>query len=137
MQKQNRETINVFEQVSLPEFGIEDVSAKIDTGAYTGALHCSIITTEVKGDKKILKFSPLDDTTKTVTKKDFTEKNVKSSNGVSSKRFFVSTDIVISGKKYPIKLSLASRTGMRRPVIIGRKFVRTHKLLIDSYKIKK
>ena len=35
--------VGTFEPVVFPEFSELEVTAKIDTGAYTGALHCNMI----------------------------------------------------------------------------------------------
>ncbi len=51
--------IGAFELVSFPEFHTEHVTAKIDTGAYTGALHCSSIKErDIEGGKALV-FVPL------------------------------------------------------------------------------
>ncbi|NCB11315.1 MAG: hypothetical protein EOM78_06750, partial [Erysipelotrichia bacterium] len=47
-------------------------------------------------------------------------KEVKSSNGISQKRFFIKTEIVILGKIYISELSLNDRTNMTYPFLLGR-----------------
>lgn len=126
-----RQIIGTFEHVGFPEFGISDLVAKVDTGAYTGALHCTQVWEEVTSQGKVLHFSPFDNPEVTVSSDDYSAKYVRSSNGGRSKRYFVSTTISIRGRSYPIKLSLANRSGMRWPVLIGRKFLRANRFVVD------
>lgn len=122
--------IGTFEQVRFPEFHNAAVTAKIDTGAYTGALHCSHIEEiEVEGGK-VLSFVPLG-SVQPIQKDEFVVKYVKSSNGERESRYFIATYIVLGAKKYKITLSLADRSDMKWPVLIGRRFLKQHHFLID------
>lgn len=124
--------ISSFEPVSFPEFAvIGNVSAKIDTGAYTGALHCTKIREEETVLGKVLHFSPFDHPEAQMTVTDFVVRHVRSSNGESASRYFINTVIEIQGETYPIVLSLADRSEMKWSVLIGRRFLRTHKFLVD------
>lgn len=126
-----RITLGVVEPVSLPEMGGLTVRAKIDTGAYTGALHCTKIRVEEDKKGKVLYFVPFGQNTMEVSKRDFSRRSVTSSNGLLQKRYFIKTIVKIRGKNYPIVLSLADRSEMRRPLLIGRKFLRQNKFLVD------
>ncbi len=126
-------TIGIFERVAFPEFGIRAAIAKIDTGAYTGALHCSIITERNDDEGKVLVFKPLE-SDQLVQRENFVIRYVKSSNGAYQKRYFIDTQIDISGVTYPIILSLTDRSGMRWPVLIGRRFLRRNHFLVDVKK---
>jgi hypothetical protein len=119
--------IGPFEEVMFPGFGTGSIKAKVDTGAYSGALHC------VKIQKRdgVLFFTPLDGR-KMIKSENFAVKYVTSSNGKRQRRYFVSTIIRIRGVDYPIVISLTSRDGMRWPVLIGRKFLRQHKFFVDA-----
>jgi hypothetical protein len=122
--------IGAFETVAFPEFATSHVTAKIDTGAYTGALHCSsIVERDVEGGK-VLAFEPLG-SQKIVQKDDFVVKYVRSSNGKRQKRYFIATHIIINEKKYDITLSLANRSEMKWPVLIGRRFLQKNNFLVD------
>ena len=123
--------LRAFEQVSFPEFNISNVKAKIDTGAYTGSLHCTKIVEKQTENGRVLEFSPFDHPEIVVQEEDFILSQVKSSNGVNQSRYFIKTQIVIRGKQYPIMLSLADRSEMRWPVLIGRRFLRRHNFVVD------
>ena len=124
--------LGAFENVSFPEFSISGIRAKIDTGAFTGALHCTKIAEEDGG--KVLRFSPFDQPELEITKEDFVVRHVRSSNGKREKRYFITTEIVIAGETYPIILSLANRSEMKVPVLIGRRFLRKNQFLVDVTK---
>lgn len=128
--------IGSLEKVSFPQYGINDIVAKIDTGAYTGALHCTNITLEKVDGGKILHFSPFDHPEITKTADNFLIKYVKSSNGERQQRYFVDTTISLDGEDYEIILSLADRSEMKWPVLIGRKFLKNYDLLVDVRKRK-
>jgi hypothetical protein len=118
--------------IDLPLFGIEGVIAKVDTGAFSGALHATRIR-EIKDSQGItrLHFSPLGKSRQTLTADSFRKKRVKSSNGLVSTRYAINTQMRIQGQVQPITITLADRGSMRHPMIIGREFLNTHGFLID------
>lgn len=130
-----RKIIGTFEKVSFPKYGIPDIVAKIDTGAYTGALHCTVIEENKK--TKTLRFSPFDHPEVTVKTKKYRKTIIRSSNGGDERRYVINTEIEFDGQKYPIILSLADRSAMKWPVLIGRRFLRKHKFLVDVHQGKK
>lgn len=126
--------VSIFETVSFPEYGMSNMVAKIDTGAYTGAMHCTNIREEQVGDGAILHFSPFDSPELVKTVDNFFVRYIKSSNGRREKRYIIETTVVIQGNEYPIILSLADRSEMKYPVLIGRRFLRDNDLLVDVRK---
>ena len=129
--KQTPKIIGSFEPVTFPDFNGYEVIAKIDTGAYTGALHCTTIREEETPDGPMLHFSPFDHPEVEISLAEFAVNHVKSSNGKTETRYFIDTNIAIAGETYPIVLSLADRSEMKWPVLIGRKFLRKHNYLVD------
>jgi hypothetical protein len=131
-----KKTIGSFEKVSFPEFGMDSKIAKVDTGAFTGALHTTRIHEEDEDGIKVLYFSPFDHP-KTVYKTDNFERGiVKSSNGATSERYFIETSIVVRNKRYAITLTLADRSEMKWPVLIGRRFLHANEFIVDVSKRK-
>ena len=125
-------TLGTFEPVSFPDFAvIGKVTAKIDTGAYSGALHCTKILLEETDRGEVLHFSPFDHPDMEISMTEFAVEHVRSSNGGRQSRYFINTRIEIHGKTYPIVLSLADRTEMKWPVLIGRKFLSKNNFLVD------
>lgn len=125
--------IGSFESVIFPDFDRYEVMAKIDTGAYSGALHC----TKIREEDKVLHFSPFDHPEVEISLVEYAVNHVKSSNGKAESRYFIDTNITISGQTYPIVLSLADRSEMKWPVLIGRKFLRQNNFLVDVTKAAK
>lgn len=121
-------TIGRKDKASFPELGLKHIDIKIDTGAYTSAIHCHKITLKKIEGKEILVFSLLDPShpqydKKEITTDSFYEKRIKNSFGNSEKRFVIKTNIKLFGKTYPIELSLSERGEMRFPILIGRRFL--------------
>ncbi|WP_428743427.1 ATP-dependent zinc protease family protein [Tenacibaculum sp.] len=119
------------EKISFLNWEIEDLPAKIDTGAYTSAIHCK----HIKEKDGVLEFILLCPKTEKYNNKllqttKYQLKSIRSSNGKKQKRYVVSTSVVFYGKKYKIKLSLSDRGKMNYPVLIGRKFL-TKKFIVD------
>jgi hypothetical protein len=132
-----KKTIGLFAEVSFPEFGLNDVTAKIDTGAFTGALHATRIHEEKEKGERVLYFSPFDhpeDVHKTTV---FERGMVRSSNGIETERYFIETNIVLQKHRYPITLSLVDRSRMKWPILIGRRFLRVNEFVVDVSRKKK
>lgn len=113
------------DKVDLPDLNIENGQAKIDTGAYTSALHCK----KIQLQDGLLSFSiPIYSSVKTIVKKfetrEFYQKKVRSSNGEFQFRFVIKTHIVIFKKKYLAEFSLSDRSQMKNPILIGRKLLK-------------
>jgi hypothetical protein len=123
--------VGSIELVSFPEFNMTDVPAKIDTGADTGALHCTKIEETGTGKNSILRFSPFDHPEITIEAAEFITKHVRSSNGDANIRYFISTTIHLQGKDFPIQISLADRTEMKWPMLIGKRFLQDNNFLVD------
>ncbi len=118
--------------VDLPLLGIEAVIAKIDSGAFSGALHATQIreVTDTEGSKH-LRFSPLGSTAHTIQVDTYHKRRIRSSNGQIATRYAIDTTVEIFGQRYPIALTLTDRGSMKHPMLIGRNFLRIHGFLID------
>lgn len=131
-------TIGRKDKVDFPELKLRNIDIKIDTGAYTSAIHCHKIKTKEIDGKQVLTFTLLDPSHSQYNNKEFStenfkEKRIKSSFGSSEKRFIIKTNIRLIGKLYAIELSLSERGEMRFPVLIGRKFL-MGKFIVDASK---
>lgn len=129
----DRITLGSFEVVSLPEFHIFNTVAKVDTGAYSGAFHCSKIE-EVKDEltgKKRLRFTPSDHRDLSIESSDYSHVDVRSSNGHMARRFLVKTVIEVQQKQYPIVIGLTDRSKLNFEMLIGRRFIREQNMLVD------
>ncbi len=130
--RSNKETFGIVENISIPEIGYINVPAKIDTGAYSGALHCSNIKKVVrKSDgKTVLRFS-LPGQKEKVEIDHFVGTYIRSSTGHRIRRYLFDTDIVIKGVVYRIRIGLSDRSDMNYEVLIGRRFLNENNILVD------
>jgi hypothetical protein len=119
-----------FETVMLPAFSTEPYIAKVDTGAYSGAIHCSLLKETVKDGRKVLQFRPLTGSTIHETKR-YIQKFVRSSTGHRVSRYLINTDIIIRGEKYKVRIGLSDRADMQYEILIGRRFLREHGIIVD------
>ena len=126
-----RLTLGSLATVSLPQLGVKDVIAKVDTGAFSGALHCTNLRVERKDDKKTLFFTPLGDESLATTTNDFKEIIVRSANGHESVRYVIPVVIEIDKKAYHTLIGLSDRTVMTRDMLLGRRFLLEHDALVD------
>lgn len=116
------------EYIQFPLLGIEQVEAKIDTGAYTCAIDCNHIELKTEDGKNILSFRLFNNTTYKVG--EFTRKKIKNSFGEMEERYIIKTLITIGRKKINTTISLSDRGNMRYPVLIGRRLLKG-KFIID------
>lgn len=121
-------TIGRKDVVDLPDFKINGLDAKVDTGAYTSSLHCSRIKKEVIDGVEHLTFylsghSLHERKSRKFSTTDFVQKNIKSSNGHIEKRYVIKTHIALFGRTFKAEFSLADRSSMKNPVLLGRKLL--------------
>ncbi len=126
------------ELIDLPKLGLEKISAKVDTGAFGSAIHCVYSETKVLNGEDILEVIFLDPshpqyTGKKFYFKKFGEKIVKSTNGQAQNRYTIESEISLFGKNYILDFSLADRSSMKNPILIGRKFL-AHRFIVDVSK---
>ena len=115
-----KQIIGRLDVIDLPDLGVENIHAKIDTGAYRSSVHCKKV--HLEGD--VLKFTlHTDSGFKEYETKDWTQKVVKSSNGKTQKRYVIQTRIRLFGKNYKTSISLSDRSKMKNPLLIGRKML--------------
>ena len=123
-----------YDRVDLPQLGVFDIHAKIDTGAYTSSLHCSRAQV-VEG---ILEFVLLDQEHTEFTGSkfyfpEFEERDIKNSFGEVERRFVITTTLRIFEEEITTEFSLCNRGSLRFPVLIGRKIMK-NRFLIDVTK---
>ena len=92
------------EEINLPQFKLSKIDAKVDTGAFTSAIHCHYIELKVnkKGDL-VLHFELLDPSHPQYKKhiiktQNFKKTRVKSSNGNLQERYIIQTELELYRK---------------------------------------
>lgn len=123
------------EFVRLPAFpGAGRLIAKIDTGAYSNALHVDYVEERVTSSgEKSLAFR-LEYRGEEYETREYSKKTVTSSNGVSEERFMVDLEYEIGEDRLMGQTTLTDRARMQNPVLIGRRFLRQHGLVVDVRK---
>lgn len=110
------------EWLALPEFGVCPLYAKTDSGALSSSLHAENI--RVSKSESTVSFTTYNH------HGDSIECNapivrfgrVRSSSGVAKQRVFIQTTAVLCGGfRWPILLSLANRSDMSCPILLGRR----------------
>ena len=128
------ETVGWREIVQLPELGLRGIPAKIDTGARTSSLHAVILDEYERDGETFVRFAV-----------DFPEQHVRqvceavhidwrgitSSNGKTQRRRIIKTPLKIGGLTFRAEISLADRSDMRFPMLIGRSSLR-RRFVVDS-----
>src|SRR5688572_1326375 len=123
-----------YDRVDLPDLGLYNIHAKIDTGAYTSSLHCQ--KAEVVEGK--LEFILLDEEHPEFTGLKFAfdvfeERFIKNSFGEVEKRFVIITPLTVYNEVIHTEFSLSNRGSLKFPILIGRKILRD-RFLIDVKK---
>ena len=136
--EEKKTVIGRKDKAHFPGLGLKNVDIKMDTGAYTSAIHCRDIKINTVDGKQQLVFTLLDPSHSLYndwefSTENFSEKRIKNSFGISEKRYIIETTIKLFKKTYPIELSLSERGKMRFPILIGRRFL-MGKFIVDSSK---
>ena len=122
------------ELVHLPELGLRGIPAKIDTGARTSSLHGVVLDEFERDGEKYVRFAV-----------DFEKPHVRqiceavhvdirgitSSNGETQYRYVIKTPLKIGDIRFRAEISLADRSDMKFPMLIGRSSLR-RRFVVDS-----
>ena len=127
-------TVGWREKVELPELGLKALPAKIDTGARTSSLHADILEEFERDGERMVRFAV-----------DFGAQHVRqiceavhidwrgitSSNGETQRRMIIKTPLKIGALTFRAEISLADRSDMKFPMLIGRSSLR-RRIVLDS-----
>lgn len=122
------------ELITIVDLQLNNLDAKVDTGADSNALHCDDI--EIIGD--MVHFTLLDEVHeayhgKRMSLPIYKIKKVRSSNGQLQERASIKVSVHFMGKKYKSVITLTNRADMKLPMLIGRKFL-SKRFLVDVSK---
>jgi len=116
-------TVGWRETVALPEFGIERIRAKIDTGARSSSLHVDRQWRLQRDGQPWVGFEirpRLGAEVVTVEAQLVDERDVIDSGGHRVCRPFIRARMLLADVEREIELNLADRRGMRFPMLLGR-----------------
>lgn len=127
-----RLTLGSFEPVAIPSLGISELIAKVDTGAFSGALHCTDISVQETADGlPRLHFTPLGEPELATSTTDFQAVTVRSASGHEEDRYLVPVTLVIHGQECQTLLGISDRASMKRDMLLGRRFLLEQEALVD------
>ncbi len=125
------------ELIDFPGFGLIGIEAKVDTGAFTSAIHCTDIHigTDLAG-QPLLQVCLLDPDHpdwhgQPLTFSSFTLRDIRSSNGEAQERYVIRAVVRLYGKDFEAEFSLSDRSDMRFPVLLGRSLLRQGRFVVD------
>lgn len=127
--KRKLKSIGWREWVTLPELGIINIKAKIDTGARTSALHAFALRPFMENGKERMAFDihPVQNNVDIVMSctADIIDKRwVTDSGGHREERFVICTPMVLGDKMWPIEITLTERDSMLFRMLLGRSAIR-------------
>ncbi|MSO96958.1 MAG: ATP-dependent zinc protease [Rhodospirillaceae bacterium] len=123
------------EWVRLPDFKVDKIKAKLDTGARTSALHAFRVTPFTKDGASYVRFflHPLQRKSRPEVKcvaVVIDHRTVTDSGGRREERPVIRTTLKIGKSRYPIELTLTNRDDMGFRMLLGRQALR-RRYLVD------
>jgi hypothetical protein len=122
------------EEMAFVDFGLDDVPAKTDTGAYRSAVHADKISIDDKGQLhfRLLGGHPVCGAmAREIVSDKFKEVWIANSFGHREKRYEVRLKVKLGPKVFTASFTLADRAKKIYPVLLGRKLL-NHRFLVDS-----
>lgn len=122
----------------LPNLQIPAIKARIDSGAKTSSIHALNITPFKKNGEKWVRYEvfPLQSNPSVsihCESKIAATRYIKSSTGISEKRYVILTDLLLGEDKYEIEITLANRDSMGFRMLLGREAM-IDRMIIDPSK---
>ena len=124
------------EWVALPQLGIHEIKAKVDTGARTSALHAWHIEPFEKDGETWVRFQlhPLQRNNRVIVPceaKVLDRRAVRNTGGHPQMRYVIETGVTLGNVSWPIEVTLTNRDKMGFRLLLGRTAVK-NRFLIDS-----
>lgn len=134
----DKKIIGRLEAICLPDLTIEQLHARVDTGAQTSSLHVDNVSQIETDGKPSVRFDIHPDiynVEQVVTCEALIHdiRRVKSSNGVSEQRIVIQTQAKLGDITWPIEITLTDRSDMTYLMLIGREALKG-RFLIDPDK---
>ena len=130
------------ELIDLPALNLRGVGAKVDTGAYTSAIHCEglHLAPDPATGQPVLHVRLLDPEHpatdgQPLEFREFAQRDIRSSNGEVQARYVISTVVRLYGQDFDTEFSLADRSDLRHPVLLGRALLRQGRFVVDVARV--
>lgn len=127
----NRIIIGHLENIELPELSINQLTARVDTGAKTSSLHVDNIEQVLLGNKPAISFDIHPDNHNVERRVRCTAllhdvRRVKSSNGQVEQRYVIKTPAILGEHRWNIEITLTNRADMTYLMLLGRQALSEH-----------
>lgn len=120
------------EVIGLPDLGIPAIPAKMDTGARTSALNAEVIETlDQKGCQHVRFLARWPGHERLCEAPITDRRTIRSSNGELQQRFVIKTPLRIGNIVITAEVTLADRSEMQLPMLVGRSVLR-RRMVVDS-----
>ena len=122
--QRSRMIIGRREWLALPDLGIDMLTAKVDTGAYTSSLNATDAEIYEEAGKQRVSFRTVSHHGQVVACDAplVAKKKIKSSTGVGKNRLVIKTAVTLPGGfQWEVLFSLADRSVMKCPLLLGRR----------------
>lgn len=134
----DRTIIGHLECIDLPELGLYQLTARVDSGAQTSSLHVDNIKRIVLNNKPAVAFTihpEIHDVQKVLNCEAPLQdvRKIKSSNGISESRYVIKTSAVLEQLRWDIEITLTDRSDMSYLMLLGRQALADH-FYIDASK---
>jgi hypothetical protein len=135
MTLQKKHIVGALELCDLPALSIENLNCRVDTGAATSSLHVDNIDEFMRNGKEWVSFDihPNIHNVNDIVRREAevcTVKNIKSSTATRERRYVIETDIIMSGERWSILLTLTDRSEMTYLMLLGREAM-SGRFLVD------
>lgn len=140
MNRPLKRTLGRRELIDFPAFALRGVEAKVDTGAYTSAIHCTDIRIETDARQRPVLVVHLLDPGHAGTDgrplafAEFALRDIRSSNGEVQERYVIRAVVQLYGREIEADFSLSDRSDMKYPVLLGRSLLREGRFVVDVAK---
>lgn len=127
--------IGWMEHLDLPDLDVWQLKAKIDTGARTSALHAKHIEVFDRDGVEWVRFqTQISDETPPHWAEcpTYDRRAIKNTSGIPSRRIVIRTTLKLTDRSWPISVSLADRSNMTFPMIIGRTALKKHNIAVHT-----
>lgn len=126
------------EWVGLPDLGLARIKAKLDTGARTSSLHVSSVETFKRDGEEWVRFEVVPQLKHRRSKVRaeapvLDERMVRDSGGHEELRVTISTTLEVAHWQWAVDVTLASRSGMKFRMLLGRQAL-GGRILVDPYR---
>lgn len=131
MSRRTRKTIGWREWVQLPQFGVNEMKVKVDTGADSSSLHAFNMERFSRDDGEWVRFEihPRQRSRKPAIVCEalvVKERKVKNPGGRTELRPVIRTSLIVAGREIDAMVNLTTRDEMSFRMLVGRRTIRKH-----------